>query len=267
MKISEKELSSYKVMRRELEEQLYLLGLLEQGCLLRDNGEILSENYELMQDVVSRYGGEEGKWWKSRYNWQIDHVFPERAKKQKELLEAAFIPYLNKEQKIADLACANGSWTRYVAPYVGWVDGFEYSENMVQTAKSTAAEKKIENVAFYQADACSLQFENKYDNFMMMGLLTNLSKSSDAEHVVGNVANALKPDGRLVIKDTLNLEDEEGIYLYNKVTGYMACYRSIDKYHSYFENAGFKMEYEICLEEMVTDGIRFMSTGEVWIKK
>lgn len=83
-----------------------------------------------------------------------------------------FITYLDKSQKIGDLACKNGNGTRYVAQYVGKIDGFEYSESMVQTARKVAEKQGIENILFYQADACELELECAYDNFMMMGLMT-----------------------------------------------------------------------------------------------
>lgn len=130
--------------------------------------------------------------------------------------EAIYIENLDLMQRI------------YVAQYVGKADGFEYAESMVQTARKAAREEGIENVSFYQADACELELECCYDNFMMLRLLTYINKSSTAERIVKNVANALKSGGRLVIKDTLNMEDEEVVYLYNRLSNYQASYWSIN---------------------------------------
>lgn len=87
MKKTKKELQAYKIMRAELEEQMWLLDILEQGCLIGASETIWTENYTLMQQIVRKYREGENDYWKEQQEWSVDKVFRERYKRQKKLLD------------------------------------------------------------------------------------------------------------------------------------------------------------------------------------
>lgn len=138
MKKSQEELNAYKTLRKELEGELFLLGMLEKGAVIGNEGELFTENREVFQELLTHYQSETNATWKEATDWSVEQVFPKRHKKQEEMLKTGFLPYLDKDQRVGDLACANGEWSLYIANYAGWVDGFEYSEKMVETARARA---------------------------------------------------------------------------------------------------------------------------------
>lgn len=207
-------------------------------------------------------------YWAQESNWSLRSVFQERFRNQIKFIEKEFRPFLNKEQRICDLASANGEWSLRLAEYVGHVDGFDYSMPMVKTAREEALRQKVFNVEFRQADACSIVFDKQYDNFVMMGLLTYIFSELSAEYIVEQVYKAIKTGGRLIVKDTLNTMEEKNVYLYNCKNGYQAVYRAKEQYYQIFEKIGFKLEKETALDEVKKDhNLSFCSLGAVWLKQ
>ena len=262
----ERELNTYKEMTKSVEGELFLLGILEKGAVIGNEGELLTESREVFKELLSHYQSETNAAWKEADDWSVKQMFPERHKKQEEMLKTGFVPYLDKEQRVGDLACANGEWSFYIAEHAGWVDGFEYSEHMVKTPNEKIDRGGVRNVSFMQADACRMQFEHSYDNFMMMGLLTYIYDEEDAETIVDKVAGAIKNNGHLVTKDTLNVLGEDVMYVYNTGSRYTAVYWSWEKYYGWFIKSGFKLEREYVLDEVEINGMNFVSRGAIWVK-
>lgn len=121
-------------------------------------------------------------------------------------------------------------------------------------------------MTFSHADACRMKFEHIYDNFMMMGLLTCIYDEEDAETIAGKVAGAIRDNGRLVTKDTLNAVGEDVMYLYNTNNRYTAVYWSQEKYYGWFKKNGLKLEREYVLDEVEINGMNFVSKGAIWVK-
>lgn len=266
MKKSQEELNTYKELRKELEGELFLLSVLERGAVTGKEGEVFTESRDVFEELLTHYQAETNVTWKEENDYSTKQVFPERYRKQEEMLKTGFVPYLDKSQRVADLACANGEWSMYIADYVNRVDGFEYSGNMVESAREKAYRGGVSNVDFMQADACRMQFEHIYDNFMMMGLLTCIYDETDTERIVGNVAGALKNNGHLVTKDTMNAAGEDVVYLYNTGSRYTAAYWSWEKYCGWFHKNGLKPEREYILDEVEISGMKFVSRGAIWVK-
>lgn len=261
MKKSEMELQSYKKAREELENEIFFLSLMEEGAVFNDKGDIFTESRELYNKILEKYQAKPLSFWKGQKDWSVGSMFLERYKNQQDMVKNYFMPYLDKSQRVGDLASANGEWSLRLSEYAGQIDGFEYSEDMVTTAKQKAKKLGIKNVSFEQADACSLKLEYLYDNFMMMGLLTCIIEDADAKRIVNNVASALKSGARLIVKDTLNIVGEDVIYIYSMQSGYQGIYRSKEKYCGFFEEAGLVLEHEEVLNEVNESGITFVSWG------
>lgn len=174
---------------------------------------------------------------------------------------------MDKKQIVCDLASADGSWSFKIADKVKIVEGFEYAKKMVDVAKSKVKENKIENIYFYHEDARKIHLESdKYDNIMMMGLLTYIMDNNEAELIVKKVYGALKQGGYIITKDTLNFEQYEQVYLHNMLSNYDAIYRSKQNYYSLFENAEFQLVKDALLEKVEVDKLQFGSMAQIWKK-
>jgi 2-polyprenyl-3-methyl-5-hydroxy-6-metoxy-1,4-benzoquinol methylase len=206
-------------------------------------------------------------YWAQHTNWSLKDVYPERWENQKKFILEEFISIINKNQDICDLASANGEWSFFVANYVNHIDGYEYAQNMVDTANNKAKELGVFNVSFYQADATKLEYNKEYDNFMMLGLLTYLSDEM-CRVIVKNVYGAMKKGARLLIKDSVIFStiDGDGYYFYNVPSNYQAYYRIKEYYFSLFTEAGFTLEKEVVLHELDKIGLKCGSVGAIFIK-
>ncbi len=185
------------------------------------------------------------EYWKEKAVYAPSVEISEIAKRQKAFLEKYFLPHLAKEHVICDFACASGEWSEIVAPYVGHVDGFDCSENMINVARKNAVSRKIDNISYDYMDAMQLHFERKYDHFVMMGLLTYIEDGQTMEQVVKSVAKSMKTGGFLVLRDTLNMSEPDKIYYHSLAReNYIAVYHSKKLYENLFMNNGFEIVQE-----------------------
>lgn len=208
------------------------------------------------------------EYWKEKEIYLPTDEISEIAKHQIEFLEKYFFPRINKTQVICDFACASGMWSEMTAPYVGRVDGYDCSEKMIESAKKNAVSKKIENVSYAYMDAKKLHFECQYDHFIMMGLLTCIDDDAIAENIVRSVANSLKSDGYLVVRDTLNMSEPDKIYYNNPANGsYSAVYHAQKKYEDIFIRNGFEIEREEYFQSYCHRPIEVGSHGYLFRKK
>ncbi len=246
----------------------FLREIMKDGAVLGEYGAIYTDNRDVLEKIMREYPIEQNSYWKGQKDWSLSNVFSERYKKQKKMVDELFLPLLRKDQIVADVASANGEWALYISDYVKRVDGYEFSKRMVKTAKRRAKEQQKQNKAvFYHADACKVEYTEKYDHFMMMGLLTCFWDPKDIGEILKRAASAIKTGGYMVTKDTLSTREGGGmVYLYNCLTGYQAAYHTQEAYYAYFEEAGFKLEKEVLLDELETDGMPFISRGAIWKK-
>lgn len=265
---TEQELAGIRKLKKELTEELWYLEILERGGVIGKECDIYTDQLDEFKRIKKKYTDlTYNEYWSNQQNWSLSSLYPERYKNQQEFFEQYFIPLLDQTQYVCDLASANGEWSMKVAPYVNAIDGFEYASGMVEFANKEAEKKGILNARFYQADACALQFDKLYDNFMMMGLLTCIFDDSDALNIVRKVYQAIRKGGHLIVKDSMNVAGEDVIYLYNFLSRYDAIYRSKEQYYKLFEQAGFVMERDTVFHEVDKAGLAFESVGVIWKKE
>ena len=217
--------------------------------------------------LYREYRGLKLDYWQDQTAWNVNTVSSQRYQNQKEFFEKNFVNHLDKKQIVCDLASADGSWSFKIADKVKMVEGFEYSKKMVDAANSKAKENEIQNVCFYHADARKINLiPDKYDNIMMMGLLTCIMNTNEARLIVRKVYDALKYGGYIITKDTLNFEQYDQIYLHNMLSNYDAIYRSKQNYYAMFEGIGFQLVGDILLEEVKVDKLQFGSMAQIWKK-
>ncbi|MFA6185097.1 MAG: methyltransferase domain-containing protein [Candidatus Shapirobacteria bacterium] len=202
-------------------------------------------------------------YWINQKNWRVKDIFYKRAIKQEQFLKKNFIPLLNKNSIICDLACACGDFAFIVAPFVKKIEGFDLSSKMVKLANKTARDKKINNTHFYEANINNYFFKRKYDHFMCLGLFTYIFNNKDANNIIKKISDSIKINGYLVIKDTLTTEKNNIIHLvFNDP--YSANYRSKKEYLKLFKEKNFSFIKETKLSKGNDD--RFFSYCAIFQK-
>jgi len=180
-------------------------------------------------------------WWRKQEDWNPYIIHKEYYNNMKNFINMFFVPHLSNDSVVCDLACACGDFSVLIADKVKQIDAFDLAESMINVAINTAKKKKINNIVFKQADALSIDLEtNKYDAFMMLGLLTCIDDPYIIE-IVKKVHDSMKDGAKLVLKDGLLINEVNTKYIYNSTNEYSAYYRTYDDYLSIFLNNGFSL--------------------------
>lgn len=204
------------------------------------------------------------EYWKEKNIYTPSVEISEIAKRQKRFLEKYFLPQLKHDQIVCDFACASGEWSEIIAPYVGHIDGFDCSKRMIESAKKNAVLKKIDNISYDYMDAVQLHFDREYDHFVMMGLITCIEDETVIEHIVQLVAESVKSGGYLILRDTLNMSEQDKVY-YNSLAreNYIAVYHSKKFYENIFIKNGFEILEEEYFQSYCHEPIEVGSHGYI----
>lgn len=185
----------------ELKENLYIVNLvLRHKCIISKYNEIQTENPVLFHKIQKYYQNTNtSSSWEKETNWSLKNIFPERWENQKKFIEEKFLSLLNSDDVMFDMACANGEWTRMVAKHVKQVDGYEYSQSMVDFAIKINEEENIQNIHYEQTDATDFHPQKKYNNGMCLGPFTYL-EDEPAKKAIHNIAACLYGGGLTIVK-------------------------------------------------------------------
>ncbi|WCN38826.1 class I SAM-dependent methyltransferase [Aneurinibacillus uraniidurans] len=110
---------------------------------------------------------------------------------------------LPKTGRVLDFCCGDGRHSRALAQHGYEVVGFDLSAYLLSEAR---CKTKKENVTYYQYDMREVPFNEEFD--VLFNLFTSFGYFADDaenEKVIKRMAQALKPEGKLVI-DYLNPE-------------------------------------------------------------
>lgn len=228
--------------------------------------EIFCSSKIAFDDVVKKYSGKADKYWSAQESYSVEKFFPKTFTEARKLIFDNFLPlYKDKKPVLMDIGCASGEWTMMVATKCSQIDGFEFSQSMVNKANNDA-KKGWKNVKFYQADAKTLHLEKKYDGAMLLAVLMYFDDINEIYQTLKNVYDHLVPGAYLCTRDTLNNENKDLILMYNKVSGYSGFYWSKELYYEQFHKAGFEMKQEILLDEVTSRRVDFIHIGNIWQK-
>lgn len=203
--------------------------------------------------------------WKDKNQFDTHSEIQQTSKMQSEMLQRYFIPNLRKEDVVCDFACASGEWSEFIAPYVGHLDGFDCSENMLATARKNMEGRQINNISYQYMDAEQTSFKRKYDHFLMLGLLTCIEDDTMASQIIKRVSDSIKSGGYLAVRDTLVMFETDKIY-YNE-TDYSAVLREKSVYEQLYLENGFELIAEEYLNVYSHQPIEHGSHGYIFRKK
>ncbi len=229
----------------------------------RYRDELFFDNKSVFDDAFEQLE-KEYEFWGNQSDYTLNTYFPERHDKRREMLFDSFLPLLGSNPVVMDVGCASGEWTSQVAPYCRFIDGFDYSQSLINSASEKY--KDIHNVSFAQSDAINIVTDKVYDGIMMLGVLMYSNDSNDIFMIISNISRNLKKDGFLYASDTINLESKDVVYMFNKRTGYKASYFSKEVFFEQFKKAGLELVEESIFDEVKTRRMHFAGCGTIWRK-
>jgi ubiquinone/menaquinone biosynthesis C-methylase UbiE len=114
-----------------------------------------------------------------------------------------------------DVACGPGAFALAIAPRVHFAWGTDLTPEMLRRARAYQAEKQISNAAFVRGDAEQLPFPaGRFDLVSCQCSFHHLPKP---QLVLREMIHVAKPEGRLLIVDSLAPESDSKNEIYNRI--------------------------------------------------
>ena len=113
-----------------------------------------------------------------------------------------------------DLACGPGVLTCALAETCKSVVGLDATESLLDMARQRAKQGRLDNVTFLAGDVNELDYDEVFDVITCRAAFHHFERPND---VAQRLRRALKPDGVLMIADTIADEDEERARAHNAI--------------------------------------------------
>ena len=148
------------------------------------------------------------------------------------------------DDRILDIATGTGFTALAVAPFVRWVTAIDVSPGMLAEARKSAESNGTRNIAFEEAAAESLPFDN--EAFTKVTCRIAPHHFADPQKFLDEAFRVLTAQGRLIIVDTTVPDnDEESSTLQNKIElerdGSHVRNYSPSEWNRMLRNAGFEI--------------------------
>lgn len=113
-------------------------------------------------------------------------------------MELQFVfKHLPIEARMVEVGCGNGYVSQQLRSRVAHLDSFDYAERMVEQARATYGETN--NRFFHDSVLSPRNVKPPYDAALCVRVLINLRDVEEQRLAVRNIANLLRPGGRLVL--------------------------------------------------------------------
>lgn len=114
--------------------------------------------------------------------------------------------------------------------------------------------RDISNASFFASDARTIEYKQKYDGAMLLGLLMYMQSQDDQYCTLKELHDHLSDNAYIAVKDTLNVMGKGVNYLFNLGNKYEVQYYSVESYKQQLIKAGFKLvdEFEMDFLEKKT---------------
>lgn len=116
---------------------------------------------------------------------------------------------------VLDVACGPGAFVLALAPRVHSARGIDLTPEMLRQARAFQIEQRVENADFTCADAEQLPFRDAL--FDLVTCQCSFHHMPKPERVLMEMIRVTKPEGRLLIIDTLAPESDAKFALHNRI--------------------------------------------------
>lgn len=139
---------------------------------------------------------------------------------------------------IGDVGCGDGRYTLVALETAQQVHGFDIGPKLIQAAQERkAAIDAYANAQFSIGSFKELEESGPFDIVMCLGVISAVIDDGEFQRALDHMKGALRPDGKVLTKDTL--AQGEG---YTVEQGdYVATYRNRDTYIRAFTDRGFTL--------------------------
>ena len=154
-----------------------------------------------------------------------EKTYPEYLRTPYHFFELKVKSIIKNNTNVLDLCCGNGKHSIFSAKCGGNVIGLDIVKSSIKVAKQKAKLNKVEkNTNFYVEDINKLKFEdNSFDLVTCLGSLSYV----DINVFINEVKRVLKPDGKLIIVDSL---DDNIIFKINRFLQVLLNKRSLSTF-------------------------------------
>lgn len=226
--------------------------------------ELFCNGKDAFDKTVKKYSCQIDRFWSEQNNYSTKTYFPKMYSETEKLIFSHFFPKYEYKPMIIDIGCGSGEWTAKMAPSCSEIHGLDYSKKMIETSKNEW--KEVPNVSFFSEDARKMKLNTVYDGAVILGMMMYIDDDDTFKEMIQNISEHIKNGGYLCTRDTLNMENKEIVFLYNKRTGYNAVYRSEELYVQLIQSAGFEKVEEYIVNEVHTRRLHFVAKGYIWRK-
>lgn len=135
---------------------------------------------------------------------------------QRELEYDLICRHLTTDMTVLEVGCGNGFSTERFMPLVRHIDAFDYSENMIERAKSRVGEA---NNRFFLDNVLAPQhFNGPYDTVICVRVLINLRNKQEQYLALNNLIPQIKNEGLLILVEGF----EDGFKSLSELRGLVA---------------------------------------------
>lgn len=158
--------------------------------------------------------------------------------KQCEILTTYVLPYFRDGNRLLDIGCSDGEFTKLLSRDSSYALGVDLSENLISQARKKYTPSSI--LDFQVADIVKDKISFEFDIISCMGVFTCLPLHSDFEKIINYIMSVLQPGGYLLLKDSLVINDKTEVYFND--SNCEALYRAENDYLQEFTRYGLKIE-------------------------
>jgi ubiquinone/menaquinone biosynthesis C-methylase UbiE len=119
------------------------------------------------------------------------------------------------DDRVLDVACGGGIVVCAFAPHVQHATGIDMTPAMLDRARMLAAEKRVTNVAWREADVTSLPYAD--GAFSIVVTRFAVHHFPDPDKVMREMVRVCAPGGRVVVVDTCVSSEPEKAALFNRL--------------------------------------------------
>jgi len=116
---------------------------------------------------------------------------------------------------VLDVACGSGAFLLALAPRVCFAHGLDLTAEMLRQARAFQQERQIPNVCFGQGEAEQLPYPAVAFDFVTCQF--SFHHMSRSEVALKELVRVMKPEGRMLIIESLAPESDEKFELHNRI--------------------------------------------------